>query len=72
MIQPKCSIKDKRIESKTKMESKTFKEMNDESSIEKSVKKVGLSLGIIFSKEEQKRFGIKYDSIIKLDDAEII
>lgn len=54
------------------MKDKTFKEINEKSSVEKSVKKVGLSLGIIFSREEQIKFGIKYGSIIRLDDAEII
>lgn len=51
---------------------KTFKELNKDSDIEKSVKKVGLSLGIVFSKDDQIRFGIEYGSIIKLNEAEVI
>jgi hypothetical protein len=51
---------------------KTFKEINDGNDIEKVVKKAGLSLAIIFSKEEQLRFGIKYGSVIKLNNAEIV
>ena len=50
----------------------TFKEINKESNVEKTVKKAGLSLAIIFSKEEQIRFKIKYGSVIRLDNAEII
>ena len=51
---------------------KTFKELNDNSNIEKDVKKVGLSLGIVFSKEDQAKFGIKYGSTIRLDEAELL
>jgi hypothetical protein len=51
---------------------KTFKEVNDGSNVEKIVKKVGLSLGIIFSKEEQIKFNIKYGSVIRLNNAEIV
>lgn len=50
---------------------KTFKKINEDSNIDKPVKKVGLSLGILFSKEEQNRFGIKYGSIIRLNNAEV-
>jgi len=50
---------------------RTFKKINEDSNIDKPVKKVGLSLGILFSKEEQNRFGIKYGSIIRLNNAEV-
>jgi len=50
---------------------KTFKELNQDSNIDKEVKKVGLSLGIVFSKEDQSRFNIKYGSVIRLNNAEI-
>jgi hypothetical protein len=50
----------------------TFKQINDGNNIEKPIKKVGLSLGLVFSKEEIKRFNLKYGSVIKLNDAEII
>jgi len=49
----------------------TFKELNQEAEIVKDVKKVGLSLGIVFSKEDIKRFKIKYGSLIRLDNAEV-
>jgi hypothetical protein len=50
----------------------TFKQLNKKKDIEKVIKKVGLSLGIIFSKEDQVRFNLKYGDKIKLDDAEVI
>lgn len=52
--------------------SKTFKQLNDESSVEKIVKKTGLSLAITFTKEDCKKFSIKYGDVIRLDLAEII
>lgn len=48
---------------------KTFKELNREIPLKKKVKKAGLSLAIIFSKEECRRFGIEYDDEIVLDEA---
>ena len=51
---------------------KTFKEINDGSNVEKVVKKVGLSLGIIFSKEETLKYNLKYGSTVRLNNAEII
>lgn len=51
---------------------KTFKELNENTKIEKKVVRSGLSLAINFSKEEQKRYGITYGSIIILDNAEIV
>lgn len=51
---------------------KTFKELDTDGNIEKIVKKAGLSLAIIFSKEDAKRFNIQYGSIIQLNDAKII
>jgi hypothetical protein len=50
---------------------KTFRELNKEGDIEKEVKKVGLSLGIIFSKEDQERFNIQYGSVIRLNESEV-
>ena len=51
---------------------KTFKELNKESKIDKEVKKAGLSLAIIFSREDIKRYDLEYNDIIRLDNAEII
>jgi len=51
---------------------KTFKEINDGSNVDKIVKKAGLSLAIIFSKEEQEKFKIEYGSIVRLNNAEIV
>ena len=51
---------------------KTFKEIDKEKDIEKEIKKTGLSLGIIFSRDDIKRFNLKYGDIIKLNNAEII
>jgi hypothetical protein len=39
--------------------------------IEKRIVKCGLSVGIIFSKEEVKRFDLSYGDTIRLDEAEI-
>lgn len=50
----------------------TFKEISKDEFIEIEVKKSGLSLGIIFSKEFLKRFDIKYGDVIRLDNAEIV
>lgn len=50
----------------------TFKQINQEKDICKEVKKVGLSVGIIFSKEEQDRYNIKYGSKILLNNAEVV
>ena len=51
---------------------KTFKEINKEKNIEKEIKKAGLSLAIIFSKDEIKRFNLNYGDKIKLDNAIIV
>jgi long-subunit fatty acid transport protein len=50
----------------------TFKELNNNSNVDKTVKKVGLSLGIIFSKDDIDKFKITYNSKIRLNNAEII
>ena len=50
----------------------TFKEIDKNKSIEKELKKAGMSLAILFSKEDLKRFNLKYGDIIDLSDAEII
>jgi len=52
--------------------SKTFKELNNNLKIEKKVVKSGLSLSITFTKEDQKRYNIKYGSVIILDNAMIL
>jgi len=54
------------------MGNKTFKEIDKEMGIEKEVKKAGLSLAIIFSKEDIKRFNLKYGDKILLDNAELV
>ena len=54
------------------MTSKTFKDINKESKVDKVVKKAGLSLAIIFSKEDIQKFDLKYGSVIRLDNAEIV
>lgn len=51
---------------------RTFKELNKESKTIKTIKKVGLSIGIIFSKDDQERFNLTYNDKIDLDDAKII
>lgn len=50
----------------------TFKEIDKETNIDLEIKKAGLSLAIIFSKEQLKRFNLKYGDIIRLNEAEII
>lgn len=54
------------------MVNKTFKEINKDSNVDKVVRKAGLSLAIIFSKEEIEKFNIKYGSTIRLNEAEVI
>jgi len=54
------------------MENKTFEELNKEGNIDIEIKKTGLSLGILFSKEMLKRFNLEYGDIIRLNHAEII
>lgn len=51
---------------------KTFKEIDENSPIEKEIKKAGLSLAIVFSREELKRFDLSYGDIVILDDAKIV
>lgn len=51
---------------------KTFKELEKDRHIDKEIKKSGLSLAIIFSKEEIKRLGLKYGDKIRMDNAEIL
>lgn len=52
--------------------SKTFKEIDTESDIEKTLTKFGSSLGIVFTKEDLKRFDLMYGDKICLNNAEII
>ena len=54
------------------MENKTFKESSQETKVIKEVKKSGLSLAIIFSKEDLQRFNLCYGDKIELDEARII
>lgn len=49
----------------------TFKDIDAVSHIEKSLVKCGSSLGIVFSKDDLKRFDLKYGDKIILDNAEI-
>jgi hypothetical protein len=49
----------------------TFKEASKDERIIKKLKKAGLSLAIIFSKEDISRFNLKYDTEIDLSNAEI-
>lgn len=50
----------------------TLKELSDNGNIDKIIKKSGLSLALVFSKEELIRFGIEYGDIIRLNNAELI
>ena len=50
----------------------TFKELNNNGTIELEIKKSGLSLAVIFSKEFLSRFNLEYGDKICLDNAEII
>lgn len=50
----------------------TFKDVDKNGNIDLEIKKSGLSLAIIFSKEQLARFGLKYGDVIRLNDAEII
>ena len=50
----------------------TFKELNQDGTIELEIKKSGLSLGINFSKEFLSRFNLEYGDKIRLDNAEIV
>jgi len=50
----------------------TFKELDKDSRITKKLKKSGLSMALIFSKEDIKRFNLEYDDEIDLSQAEII
>jgi hypothetical protein len=54
------------------MEEKTFEEVCKEIKVFKEIKKHGLSLGLTFSKEEEKYFNLKYGNIIDLTKAKII
>lgn len=51
---------------------KTFKELNEQAPLIKKVKKAGLSLALIFSKEDCRRFNIDYGDEIILDNALIV
>jgi len=50
----------------------TFKELILEGNVDLIIKKSGLSLAIIFSKEFLGRFKLKYGDTIRLNNAEII
>lgn len=54
------------------MANQTFKEIDTNSKIVKRIKKYGISLGIIFSKEDIKKFNLEYDTEVDLSNAEII
>jgi len=50
----------------------TFKEKSLNCPIKKEIKKAGLSLAIIFSKEDITKFGLEYGDNILLDEAVIV
>lgn len=50
----------------------TFKEINKDGNIDLEIKKSGLSLALIFSKEFLERFNLKYGDKIRLNEAEIL
>jgi len=52
--------------------SKTFKDIEKNKNIDKLLKKSGLSLAIIFSKEDLDRFNLGYGDVIRLNLAQII
>jgi len=54
------------------MTNKTFKQIDKGADIIKTIKKAGLSLAIIFSKEDIQRFNLQYGDKILLNEAEII
>ena len=51
------------------MNTKTLKEINSDSPIIKTIRKAGLSLAVIFSREEIERFNLKYLDKIDLSNA---
>jgi hypothetical protein len=51
---------------------KTFKEMDKTSNVDKVIKKFGSSMGIFFTRDDLERFGLKYGDKIRLDNAEIL
>jgi signal peptidase I len=50
----------------------TFSELNKEGNIDIEVRKAGLSLGTIFSKDFIKRFNLEYGDTIRFNNAEIL
>lgn len=50
----------------------TFKDLEKDSKVTKEVKKAGLSLAIIFNKDDLKKFNLEYNDTIDLSNAEII
>jgi len=50
----------------------TFKEIEKGKNIDLEIRKSGLSLAILFSKEFLSKFNLKYGDVIRLDDAEIL
>ena len=51
---------------------KTFKELNENGNVDITIKKAGLSLALLFSKDFIKRFNLEYGDTIRLDSAVII
>jgi len=51
------------------VDGKSFKELAKDVKIIKRIGKHGLSLGLTFTKEDQKMFGIEYDDEIDLTNA---
>ena len=54
------------------MKNKTFKEVDKNGNVDLEIRKSGLSLAIIFSKEFLSRFSLNYGDLIRLDNAVII
>ena len=51
---------------------KTFKEVEKDSKVIKELKKAGLSLALLFSKEDLAKFNLKYGDKIDLSEAVIL
>lgn len=50
----------------------TFKEVEKEYKVIKKIKKAGLSLCLVFNKEDIKRFNLSHNKEIDLSNAEIL
>ena len=50
----------------------TFKELSNDVHIDFKIIKIGLSIGIVFPKDFCKKYNLKYEDVIRLDNAETI